>query len=353
MTINNFFKDSVKKFIPYIPNENYGMIRLDANESPFNLSVEVREKVMSRIKKFNFMQYPDTNSDKLREKISDYIGFPKDNIVVGNGSDEMIHVLLNTFIEKDDKVISHNPTFSMYGINTEVLGGYYQEIDSDSEFHVDIDALIKKANETKAKVVFLCNPNNPTGKTTSKKDIINLIEKTNSIIVVDEAYIEFGGESIVNEISNYERLIVLRTLSKAFGAAALRVGYLISSKEIADKISAVKPPYNLNGVSQMIAEEILSDLNTIEDNIKIIKSEKNRVYKELQKIEKIKLYESSTNFILFKVENAEEVFEKLKSKRILIRLFKGGKLNNHLRVSMGSIMENQKFVDCLKEILTK
>ncbi len=351
MTANRFFKKSVLEFEPYLPNEHEGYIKLDANESPFNLGVEVRERVMERIGKLKFMQYPDSNSDVLREKISGYVNVPSDNIVVGNGSDEMIHVLLNTFVEKDDVVISHNPTFSMYGINTGVLGGKYMEIPKADDFRIKVDELIEKANENKAKIVFLCNPNNPTGVATPKEDIIRLIEETDSIIVVDEAYIEFGGESVAEEVLNYDRLIVLRTFSKAFGAAAMRTGYLLSSVEIARKITAVKAPYNLNCVSQIVAEELLSDMQTISDNIKIINSEKNRVFRELQNIENVKPYESVTNFILFEVPDGEKVFEELKKRGILVRLFRGGALENHLRVSMGSIMENQKFIDSLKEIL--
>ncbi|MDO5707500.1 MAG: histidinol-phosphate transaminase [Andreesenia angusta] len=348
---SKLFKKRVQNFEPYIPNEIDDCIKLDANESPFNLSVAVRENVMKRLNKVDYMHYPDTNADVLRESLSKYIDIPSKNIVVGNGSDEMIHVLLNTFVEPDDYVISHNPTFTMYGINTSILGGNYLEIPKSDKFKIKIDELIERANEKKAKVIMLCNPNNPTGVSTKREDIIRLLDETESIVVVDEAYIEFGGESIIDKVLEYKKLIVLRTFSKAFGAAAIRTGYLVSSEEIAKKIMAVKAPYNLNSLSQIIAEELLNDIQTIEDNIKIISAERNRVYNEIKNIEGIKAYESVANFILFEVKDAEKVFEELKKRGILIRLFKDGPLKNHLRMTIGSIYANQKFIDSIKEII--
>ncbi len=348
---NRYFKKRILDFQPYLPNEFEGFIKMDANESPFNIKDGVKAKIMDRIEKLDFMYYPDCNSDILRASMAEYVGVPMENIVVGNGSDEMIHVLLNTFVEMDDVVLSHNPTFTMYGLNTKVLGGQYMEIEAEEEFAIDIDKLIKKANEDNAKVVILCNPNNPTGKTTPKSDIMRLLDETDSIIVVDEAYIEFGGETVVREVLNSNRLIVLRTLSKAFGAAAIRTGYLISSEEIANKIAAIKAPYNLNCISQIVAEELLKDMKTAEENIKLIKAEKDRVFSAMENIDGVKPYSSDTNFILFKVDNAETVFQELKKRKLLIRLFKGGALENHLRVSVGTEEDNDKFIDSLSEIL--
>lgn len=348
---DKYFKKRVLDFQPYIPNECDGFIKMDANESPFNIKDTVRANIMKEIEKLNFMHYPDTNCNQLREYLADYVGVPADNIVVGNGSDEMIHVLLNTFVEMDDVVLSHDPTFSMYGLNTKVLGGNYIEIEPEEDFTIDIDKLIDSANENSAKIVILCNPNNPTGKTTSKSDIMRLLNETDSIIVVDEAYIEFGGESVTDEVLNSNRLIVLRTLSKAFGAAAIRTGYLVSSEQIAMKITAIKAPYNLNCISQIVAIELLKDMDTARENIQIIKSEKDRVYDALLKIDGVKPYSSDTNFILFKVDNAEYVFEELRKRKLLIRLFKGGALENHLRVSVGTEEDNDKFINSLSEIL--
>lgn len=348
--INKFFKKRVVDFQPYLPNEFEGYIKLDANESPYNLNKNIKNRVLERFGDMDFTQYPDSNSDRLRRLISEYIEVPFNNIVVGNGSDEMIHVLLNTFVEMGDVVISHDPTFTMYELNTKVLGGEYVKVPTNEKFDVDVDSLIDEANRLKAKIVFLCNPNNPTGNITKKSEILRLIEETDSIVVVDEAYIDFGGESVIKEVINNDRLIVLRTFSKAFGGAAIRTGYLVSSEEIAMKIIAIKSPYNLNVMSQIVAEELVSQNNYMIDNVKEIIGEKKKLYKELDNIEGVYPYESFANFILFKVDDAVYVFNELKKKGILIRLFKGGVLENHLRVSVGTQEDNIKFINALKSI---
>lgn len=349
--IDRFLKKQVVNLQPYMPHDYDCKYKLDANESPFNLSEKVRQNVLDRISSLDFMIYPDTNSDALREAIAQHNGVDVKKVVVGNGSDEMIHVLLNTFVDKSDFVLSHRPTFSMYGLNTEVLGGNYEEIPTDEDFNIDVDLLIEKANDLKAKVVILCNPNNPTGKLTPKAEILRLVESTDSIIMVDEAYIEFGGESVVGEVEKYDRLIVSKTFSKAFGAAAIRTGYLISTEEIVNKILAVKAPYNLNAVSQIVAEEILKDTDYIKENVEKILSERNRVFEEMSGIEKLKVYETGANFILFKVEDSRKVFEGLLDRGVMVRFFGGGVLENHLRVSIGTAQANDQFLKGLKEVI--
>jgi histidinol-phosphate aminotransferase len=349
--IEKYLKEEVRNLKPYVPHDYDYKYKMDANESPFNIKPEIMQSIVSKLLDTDINRYPDTNSIELRKSISEFIEVDYKNIVVGNGSDEMIHVLLNTFVGRDEVVLSHEPTFSMYGINTKVLGGRYLEIPTDEEFDVDIEKLISVSNDLGSKVIILCNPNNPTGNLIAKSDIIKVIENTNSIVVVDEAYIEFGGESMVDKLSDYDRLIVLRTFSKAFGAAGIRTGYLLSSDEIVEKISAVKPPYNLNSVSQLIASELMKNSDTVMENIEAIKVERDRLNEEMKKIDGLKLYKTGANFIMFKVADAKSVFEKLLQNGIMIRYFSGGVLENHLRVSVGTREENDAFLKVLKEVI--
>lgn len=349
--IEKYLKEEVKSLKPYLPHDYDCKYKMDANESPFNIKPEIMQSIVSKLLSTDINRYPDTNSVELRKSISEFIKVDYKNIVVGNGSDEMIHVLLNTFVDKDEVVISHEPTFSMYGINTKVLGGRYIELPTDEEFNLDIDKLISVSNDFGAKIIILCNPNNPTGNLIDKSDIVKVLDETDSIVVVDEAYIEFGGESMVDKLSDYDRLIVLRTFSKAFGAAGIRTGYLLSSDQIVEKISAVKPPYNLNVVSQLIAAELMKNSDSVMENIEVIKAERDRLNGEMQKIQNIKLYKTGANFIMFKVEDAKSVFDKLIQNGIMIRYFSGGVLENHLRVSVGTREENDAFLKVLKEVI--
>lgn len=349
--IEKYLKEEVKSLKPYLPHDYDCKYKMDANESPFNIKPEIMQSIVSKLLSTDINRYPDTNSVELRKSISEFIKVDYKNIVVGNGSDEMIHVLLNTFVDKDEVVISHEPTFSMYGINTKVLGGRYIELPTDEEFNLDIDKLISVSNDFGSKIIILCNPNNPTGNLIDKSDIVKVLDRTDSIVVVDEAYIEFGGESMVDKLSDYDRLIVLRTFSKAFGAAGIRTGYLLSSDQIVEKISAVKPPYNLNVVSQLIAAELMKNSDSVMGNIEVIKAERDRLNGEMQKIQNIKLYKTGANFIMFKVEDAKSVFDKLIQNGIMIRYFSGGVLENHLRVSVGTREENDAFLKVLKEVI--
>lgn len=349
--IEKYLKQEVLDLVPYIPHDYDYRYKMDANESPFNVDAEIMENIISKLSKTDINRYPDTNSVELRKSISNYIGVDYRNIVMGNGSDEMIHVLLSTFVGKDDVVVSHGPTFSMYNINTTIIGGRYLDVPTDSEFDLDVDRIIETANSSKAKVVFLCNPNNPTGNLIPKADIVKVIENTDSIVVLDEAYIEFGGESLAKEALDYDRLIVLRTFSKAFGAAGIRTGYLISSDEIVERIMAVKPPYNLNSISQLIAKEIMDKRERSFSNIEKIIAERDVLYSEMDKLEGVKLYKTGANFIMFKVEDGKKVFDGLLSEGIMIRYFSGGVLENHLRVSVGTKEENTEFLRVLKEVL--
>lgn len=347
--INKLVRETILDLEPYIPYEYDYTIKSDANESPYNLDEKIVKEITEEISKGDFNRYPDTNSIKLRKEISNYHNIDYEKIIVGNGSDELITITLNTFIEKTDCVLAHNPTFSMYNIGTKIIGGSYIEIPTNEDFDIDKEELIKMANEKNAKIIFLCTPNNPTGNTIKREDIIEIIQNTKSIVIVDEAYVEFSESSIKNEIDNFERLIVLRTFSKGLGAAGIRLGYLLSNKKIVNRIMSVKPPYNLNFMTQIAGIKIIKNMDLIEKQIEVIKGEREQLLLELKKIKDIKVYPSKANFILFKVYNSKELFEKLLSKGIMVRIFGGGSLENHIRYSIGNTKENKIFLSTLKE----
>jgi histidinol-phosphate aminotransferase len=348
--LDDLVRESIKDIEVYVPNNYEYKYKLDANESPFNLSEEMISVISSSLKSLELNRYPDTDCIKLREALGNYTGLKKENIIVSNGSDSLIKLIMDTFINKGDIILSHEPTFVMYAITGKIFEAKYVSLESDENFNVNIDNLIDKAKELKPKLIFLCTPNNPTGNSISKEDIIKVLKNTDCIAVVDEAYIEFGGESIIEEVRKFSKLIVLRTLSKAFGLAGIRVGYTVGSEEITGMLNKVKAPYNLNSISQFIAIEALKRKDIVFKNIQFLKEERDRLYKEMMRMNDIEVFPSQSNFLLFKYYK-EGLFQKFLEKGVMIRAFGKGKLRNCYRVNVGTKEENNAFINALKEII--
>ncbi|HKL11882.1 MAG TPA: aminotransferase class I/II-fold pyridoxal phosphate-dependent enzyme, partial [Clostridia bacterium] len=207
--IEKMVKETIKGMKAYqVDNSRYD-IKIDANESNSNIFNEIMPEIWKNVMEEDINRYPDSEASDLREAISSFIGVKPEKILCGNGSDELIKIIIDAFVNPGEAVISHSPTFGMYGISTRVSGGAYLEIETDEAFDIDVDELIAKANEESAKLVFLCNPNNPTGNILEKEQIRRILRQTKSILVLDEAYIEFAGESMVDEVDDWENLIVM------------------------------------------------------------------------------------------------------------------------------------------------
>ncbi|MCT4563245.1 MAG: histidinol-phosphate transaminase [Maledivibacter sp.] len=326
-------------------------IKVDANESPYNILNELAPIILKDIVSKELNRYPDSEAVQLKKKIADYTGINTENIMCGNGSDELLKVIIDCFVDKGDVVVTHSPSFVMYRLITEIAGGKFIELSGDESFSIDIDRIISTANENDAKLIFLCNPNNPTGTLIPRDEIIRVLENTSSIVVVDEAYYEFYGETIIDRIYDYKRLIVLRTLSKAFGLAALRIGYGVSAKETMDILNRVKPPYNLNSISQYIGEIVLDNIDIVHKNIETIKKDRDKLFVELESMKDIKAIPSGSNFILIKTSRYEDLMKKFKEDKIKIKGFgTKGVLQNCIRITIGTKEENDRILKLLKEV---
>lgn len=348
--INRFFRESLNDFQSYEPEIGDYKIKLDANEAYFNFPMELVEEMLSTIKESLFNRYPDPSSLKVCSIYSKYAKVPRENIIAGNGSDELIQIIVNAFVDKDDNVLVITPDFSMYNIYTKISGGNIIEFQVSSEFKLDIDGLITTANESKVKILFLSNPNNPTGQVISRNNIIKIIEGSDCIVVIDEAYYEFYGESVTDLVSTYENLIVLRTCSKAVGLAALRLGFLITGTQLISELKKVKPPFNVNSISQEIASVVLSKPEIIQRNLDTIIEERDYLYDNLTKMAGIKPLKSNANFILFKIDNSTQVKYRLQKQDIIVRSFTSDMLKDYIRVTVGSRFENQSFLKEMEEI---
>lgn len=327
-------------------------VKLDGNESPFDLLKEFREEVESEIKKIRLNRYPDPSCSVLLRKIQDEIGFPSEGIVLGNGSDELIQILITTFTGKTGVVLVPRPTFSMYKISSLTLGKNVQEVDLDESFDLDTDKLKESIKMKDPDLFFFASPNNPTGNLFTKSKIIEVLESTDGIVVVDEAYFDYTEETLIPLVNMYQNLVVLRTLSK-IGFASLRLGYLVTNPAIAYELNKVRLPYNINTISQKIAEIFFDHYSQFVVNFETIKNEREVLFGKLSKIRGLVIYPSDANFFLVRVNDADEVFSKLVEKSILVRnLNMDGRLENCLRITIGSPEENHILVKNLSEILS-
>ena len=323
------------------------MIILDANELPFDLPESLKEEILRELSIVNWNRYPDIYCDKLRAALGEYVQKEYEMIAVGNGSDELISLVLKALVGYGDSIMTIEPTFSMYSFYAKLNGIEVINYKLEDNFELDIDMLKKALKAKKPKMLTLCNPNNPTGNCIGIDDIKEIISDYDGYLLLDEAYYEFYGVSGIELLKSYENVIILRTLSKAFGLAGLRVGYAIASKKIIESIFAVKSPYNVNSLTQAAAIKVLEHVEEVKDRVELIKNERERMYSQLKAVKNLRVYPSKANFLLIKASNSDEISELLKKKKIRIRYFESQTLKDFIRVSIGSRDENNKFLEVL------
>ena len=354
INIQDMVKKNIRELKAYKPEEILCPIRMEANENPFTINSSLKDRVLESISRISLNRYPDSLATDLRKQISAKSGIKPENIIVGNGSDELIQMLITAFCENEDKVLFPVPTFSMFGIIAKSFGVNTIEIPLDSEWDIDLAEIKKSYEKNLPKIIFLSTPNNPTGNCFSENKILNIIEKTYSLVVVDEAYADFCGKTFIDQLKHSKNLIILKTLSKV-GMAGLRVGYLIASKEIINILHKIRLPYNSNSLSQAAAKVILTNSEIVESQVQQIIKGREFLLEELKKLkdkEGITPFHSNANFILFKTEkDADAIHGKLTEEGVLIRNLNGdGPLKNCLRVTVGRPEENDAFIKALKKV---
>ena len=338
-------KQSVKELQPYVVNPVVCSVKLDANEGNKDLFKDLLKDIKDD---FYLNVYPDDNYTDLKKAISDYVNCKMENISVGNGSSELLDLCVKTFVDTNELILSLDPTFSMYSIYAKIANSRYIGAGEGNDFTVDVDDVIKSIKENNPKLTIICNPNNPTGTVIKREDMIRIVKSTDNIVIADEAYMEFSDESIIDEIENYPNLIVVKTMSKAFSMAGIRTGYLVANKDLVQSIEKVRPPYNLNSISAVLATKALQQKDKMLSYVENLKDEREKVYNTLVDMG-VKAYKSGANFVFFK-SNIENLGEKLIENDVLIRKF-GGKLDNYYRVTIGNEKENKAFLESMKEIV--
>ena len=309
---------------------------IDANENPFDTG---------------FNRYPDPQQNLVKEALSKIKGISKEQILLGNGSDEVLDLIFRVFCEpREDNVIVLPPTYGMYEVLANTNAIELVKIPLIENFQPNVKEIIK-GQDAKTKVLFLCSPNNPTANSFNATSIETLIKEFNGIVVIDEAYIDFSIEdSWLGRLDEFPNLIVTQTLSKAYGLAAIRLGICYASKEIISILNKIKPPYNVNQLTQDVALQSLLNQEKVKNNITAIISERNQLIRDLENVEIVeKVYSSDANFLLVKVDDANLRYKQLVKLGIIARNRTTQILcDNCLRFTVGTADENKKLINTLK-----
>ncbi|MBF0273840.1 MAG: histidinol-phosphate transaminase [Nitrospinae bacterium] len=342
---------TVRNLNPYTTDENPPLLRFHANESPYNLPTKIRESVAKKIKDFEFNHYPDADCSNIRELIAKQIGFEKENILLGNGSDELIGMIIQAFCGDDDKILIPKPTFTMYKQIAVANNVNVAEVKLNSHFDLPGN-FFEKIDFFQPKVIFLSYPNNPTGNLFNEETIEKLLENDSILTVIDEAYFHFSDKTFIEKIREKKNLIILRSFSKV-GLAGIRAGYLVADPEFVRDLNKVRLPYNINSFSQLVLTEALNNWDEIEKNFLKVKTERENLIKELSNFTFFNICKTSANFVLLKVNNfkTQYIFNVLRENDITVRYFEGSELLEHyIRVTVHKKKENTKLIKALQLI---
>ena len=349
----NLFAKKLQNLEPYKVDTGKYIARLDANESFISLPKNIRQKMNEAVEDFVFNRYPDPDATLLKAAFCNYYGLSPENVGVGNGSDEVISLIMNCFLDAHSAVMTFSPDFSMYAFYATLAGMKSVSCPKREDFSIDFDLAYKTVRKNDVKLVIFSNPCNPTGRIEKKEDIKKLAQMCpDTIFVVDEAYMDFApikeSESFLNETENYPNIFVLKTLSKALGAASLRLGFIVGDKTVADIFSAVKSPYNVNGISQKFGEILLSEKAFLDDCTKKLTKAAQDMRSAIIENGIANPYETYTNFVFFTDKDAEKKQEYLRCNGVLIRKFGIG--GGALRITAGNENENKAVLDLLNSL---
>ena len=352
-----YYRDSLRELKPYDPHEVPYKIKLNANENPYGLPEEIIEEILRKAKNLEYSRYPNANSVKLSEIVSSFWGLTRDNIVIGNGSDELIDYLIKAFSEKGRRIITTAPSFAMYKIYSIINGANFVQIPlSQSNFSLNEDKVLEEAKKEDSSIVFIAYPNAPTGNYFAEDKIIKIIEESGCLVVVDEAYYEFGEKTFLPLISQYDNLVILRTFSKSYSLASLRVGYLLSNPEIINEVRKVKSPFNVNTFSQLAAQVVFENKGILKDSIKKIVEEREKLIKRINGFPPFKAHPSQTNFVLVEVgskESTDLVYNSLLEQGILVQTVSDSVFSStryFLRITVGNKEENDILLKGLENV---
>ena len=342
--LNNILRENIKNLVPYSSARDEfkgeASVFLDANENSFGSPLTNQ-----------YTRYPDPLQLAVKTRLSEIKGVPPQNIFLGNGSDEAIDILFRAFCRPGiDNVITVPPTYGMYEVSANINDVAIKKVPLTPDYQLNLEEIAAAIDEN-TKLIFICSPNNPTGNSINREDIETILANFSGLVVIDEAYINYSRQkSFIQELTEYSNLVVLQTLSKAWGLAGLRVGMAFASEEIIEVFNRVKPPYNINEASQTLALEALNNIDQVNTWIKETIAQREKLVSKLAKLTFVsKIYPSDANFVLVKTTNARGIYTYLVEKGIIVRDRSKIELcEGSLRITVGTPAENDKLIEALK-----
>jgi histidinol-phosphate aminotransferase len=347
-------KPEVRGLTAYTLKHFDAEVKLDQNENPYELPADLKRQIVERVLSRSWGRYPEFVPAGLIRTLSKFTGWTADGILTGNGSNELIQASLNVTLGPGRRIVVPQPTFTLYKLMATTLQADITTVLCNAEtLAFEVDELIQ-ASRT-ADVVVVCSPNNPPGGLLEREALIALLKSTKGIVLLDEAYHEFSGQSGLSLLPDHKNLVVLRTFSKAMAMAGLRFGYMMAHPEIAREVHKSKLPYNVNIFTLAAAETVIENRAALDRPIELLVHERNRVFSELQKRTAVRAYPSTANFILMRTAMpARELFDRLYAHGVLVRdVSSYPLLDRCLRVSIGTPEENDKFLAALDSALEK
>jgi histidinol-phosphate aminotransferase len=329
------------------------IIKLDANENPYGASPLVQEMLSTYS---GYSVYPDAEQRSARAALAEYAGVPADSLILGNGADELIDLLMRTYLDPGDELVDFPPSFAMYAFNAQLQDARVVAVPRNDDFSIDVDAALAAITD-RTKLILLTSPNNPTGTVMPTADVRRILD-TGYLVVLDEAYFEFanadgqGFESMIGEVANYPNLVVLRTFSKWAGLAGLRIGYGVFPAEVSEHVWKLKPPFNVNVAALVAMRAALEDRAHLLGTVQKIVAERDRLLAELPETGLLRPYPTRSNFVLCEIDGMDgrTLTNRLADEGILVRYYNTPRLKNCVRISVGRPEQNDIVLGVLREI---
>lgn len=333
--------------VAHIPNG----IKLNQNESPWDIPIDLKARITERLIKTDWNRYPVEDLIYLQKRIAKLHGVTPDQVVVSNGTNTIIQALIN-ITPTTSKVLILDPTFVVYEMQAALHGNKVIKVPLSDDFELLTERTVTAIEKEKPGLIFIANPNAPTGTLFEKKSLYRILQTADCPVVIDEAYYPFTEETVIDWLKDFDHLIINRTFSKALALAGVRFGYIIAEHEIAEQVEKFLMPFRISHITTVIIDEVLNDHAFMKEYISKIVKERGRVFAELQKIKTLRVFPSEANFLLFRVDDSKKVSGQLIKQGVLVRnVDNGTSLKNCLRVSIGSVEENDAFLNAIKAII--
>lgn len=346
-------KPVVRAIKPYSLKDRRYKIKLNQNENPYDLPEWFKKEILAEFSASSWNRYPSYTNVRLKEKLASYLNVGEDQLLIGNGSNELLQMLISLVLPHKSKILIVTPTFLIYQQLAQLSETEIYEIELAEDWSFPVEKIVALLKEKQVQLCILCSPNSPTGTSLSPDGLIQILEATRGLVLLDEAYHEFSENRYV-ELQKFTHLLISRTFSKALGLAGLRIGYFLGNSALIQEIGKAKLPYNLNTFSEFVAGKVLDRPDLIRQSVDRILNAKQELFAALQKIAQLTVFPSAANFFMVETPFASsEIFAKLAEDGILIRDVSGyhPRLKNKLRITVGTPEENKKFIEKLRSVL--